>query len=360
MEAAQEAIAGEKTFMPWTYPPQFNLMVAPFAFMSLGLAYGLFTGGTMIAYLLILRAIAGKNFVPVTIILLPTITVTMACGQNGFLTGSLIGLTCLGMQRGRSLAGLSLGLMVIKPHLALAFALHAFTARRWGLAFVAAATVVLTSILATLLLGPGIWHAFLGGVKEAAGFLEEGLYPLFRMISPYAVLRTLGLSAALASAGQVLVAVLSLGIVVFAQIRGFTTRQILGLTAIASLLISPYAYDYDLPIYGIGIALLMADIRRSGTVVERATFFGLSFLVGIFGLAQTQLEISFATNAANGATLPVTFAGLGLVVLLGLTWRIVARSKAGATADLDRSGKRLPDYASHSSLTEKTGQQYAA
>jgi hypothetical protein len=360
MEAAQEAIAGEKIFMPWTYPPQFDLVVAPLALMPLGLAYGIFAGGTLIAYLLILRAIAGTSFVPIVLTLLPAITVTMACGQNGFLTGTLIGMTCLGIQKGRSVAGIPLGLMVIKPHLALALALYVLMARQWIVAVIAIAIVVSTSVLATVLLGSEIWPAFLGGVKEAGGFLEEGLYPLFRMISPYAALRTFGLTAPLAYAAQIIVALLSLAIVVFSQFRGFSVRQSLGLTAIASLLISPYAYDYDLPIYGIGVALLISDLRRLGTTIERAIFYSLSFLIGLIGLAQTRLEISLATNPTNGAMLPMTFAGIALVIILGLAWRIVTRDAMGIASNSVDQMNVSPVSASSSGSTQEVGEHYAA
>jgi hypothetical protein len=341
MGVVQEAIAGKKIFMPWTYPPQFDLLLAPLAFLPVGIAYSLFTGGTMIVYLATLRAIAGKSFIPTLLLLLPVITITMACGQNGFLTGTLIGLTCLGVQRGWSLAGVPLGLMVIKPHLAVAFALYTLVARHWSIAFVAAVTVTTTSALATTLLGLGVWVAFLAGVKEAAGFLENGLYPLFRMVSPYAVLRTFGFSAAIALAAQILVAVLSLTIVFLARHRGFSVRQSLGLTAIASLLISPYAYDYDLPIYGIGVALLLPDLIRIGTRLEQFGFYSLSLLAGLTGLAQTQMEISFTNNPANGESLPVSLAGLALVALLGLAWRIVARDNVGGTTVVDHRNKPL-------------------
>ena len=52
-------------------------------------------------------------------ILFPAMAITIGCGQNGFLTGALIGLVCLNVERRQLLAGLALGAMVIKPHLRL-------------------------------------------------------------------------------------------------------------------------------------------------------------------------------------------------------------------------------------------------
>jgi hypothetical protein len=329
MVQAQKALTGSQSFMPWTYPPQFDLLVAPLALLPLGVAYGLFTAGTLVAYLATLRRIAGENFPLVLVVLFPAIAVMIACGQNGFLTGTLIGLTCLGIQKQRPLAGLPLGLMVIKPHLAVAFAVYTLVTRRWGAAMIAAATVVATSALTTILLGFGVWAAALGGAKEARLFLEHGMYPLFRMVSLYAALYTFGFPATFAIAAQALIAVVSLAMVCLTVRRGIPLRQSLGLTAIASLLISPYAYDYDLPIYGIGLALLLPDLMRLGSKIERAVLYGLSFFTGIFGLAQSlRLQMQAAANPViDENNIPLSVAGLTLLALLGLAWRILRRDQ---------------------------------
>ncbi|WP_114188358.1 glycosyltransferase family 87 protein [Microvirga aerophila] len=333
MSQAQEAFGGKQSFMPWTYPPQFNLLVAPLAFLPLGLAYSCFTAGTLVAYLVILKRIAGDHFQRLLLVLFPAIIVTVACGQNGFLTGTLIGLTCLGFQRHKALAGLPLGLMIIKPHLAVTFAVYTLIARRWITALVAAGTVAATSLLATLLLGPGIWAAFLDGVKEARVFLEHGMYPLYRMISVYAALYTVGVPAPIAITVQVLVAIVALMMIGFASRRGLGLRQSLGLAAVASLLISPYAYDYDLPIYGIGLALLLPDLERLGSKVELTAIYVMSVLIGLVGLAQSfRLQVQFGPDVTLGDDMPVSVAGPALVVLLALMWRILGRHRESLPA----------------------------
>jgi hypothetical protein len=320
MGPAQEALTGETVFMPWTYPPQFNLIVAPLALLPLGMAYALFTAMTLSAYLATLKAVAGRKFTLLIFLLFPTITITMVCGQNGFLTGTLIGLACLGLQRRSPLAGLPLGLMIIKPHLAAAFAVYTLLSRCWGAALVAAATILVTSVLAAVLLGMDIWTAFLGGVHEAAGYLRQGLYPFYRMVSPYALLRTFGAPATMGMVVQFISAALSLLVIVLACRRGLPVRRILGLTAIASLLISPYAYDYDLPIYGIGLAALMPDILRFGRLIERALIFSLSFATGTLGFLLGLLKLTITTQEMY-----VSLAGLTLAATLGLLWRILNR-----------------------------------
>jgi Glycosyltransferase family 87 len=321
----EKSLSSSDAYQPWTYPPQFDLLVAPLGLLPLGLAYCVFMIGTLAAYLATLRRIAAENFVPVLILLVPVIVITIRCGQNGFLTGTLIGLTCIGLQTGRSLAGLPLGLMIIKPHLAVGFAVYTLVNRRWGTALVAAMTVAATSALATVLLGPAVWTAFLDGVTEARVFLEHGFYPFFRMISLYAVVRTFGFSALVATTAQVLVAIFALGMIVLAS-RQLSPRQSLGITAIATLLISPYAYDYDLLILGIGLGLLLPDLTDLGTERERLALYALILFIGVFSIAQTVILSEPTSDKVIGEDMGLSLGGLALVSILIISWRILRRS----------------------------------
>ncbi|WP_283808464.1 glycosyltransferase family 87 protein [Bradyrhizobium sp. AS23.2] len=96
----------------------------------------------------------------------------------------MIGLVCLNVERRQLVAGLALGAMVIKPHLAIAVSLYLLATRRWIALGTAAAVVLASSLLCTLLFGWQIWTAWLGAIRESASYLEQGFYPLFRMIRP--------------------------------------------------------------------------------------------------------------------------------------------------------------------------------
>jgi Glycosyltransferase family 87 len=326
---AHESFFGAPRFLPWAYPPQFGLFIAPLAIVPYGAAYGLFTAATLIAYLLVLKRLAGEGFAVVSLVSSPAILVTILCGQNGFLTGTLIGLTCIAVQNRRASAGLPLGLMIIKPHLAVAYAVYMVMTRRWAVTFVSATTVAATSILTTVLLGTDVWPAFVTGAEEARTFLREGTYPVFRMISPYAALRSFGASATAAFVGQAIVAALALAMVCFLARRQLPPRQALGFTAIASLLISPYGYDYDLPILGVGLALLLPDVLRWGNRREQAAILAFSFVTGLIGLLQTFLRLKAPVESilTAGDNMALSVAGLTLLTVLGLTFRILRRSR---------------------------------
>ena len=330
-----EASGGTTSFMPWTYPPQFDLLLAPFALLPVGLAYLVFTAVTLALYLVTLRAIAGNNFALVLVILFPALAITIGCGQNGFLTGALIGAVCLNLERRPVLAGLALGAMIIKPHLAVAAGLYLLVTRRWAAVATAATVVVASSLVCTLIFGPQIWSAMLGSVRESTSYLEQGFYPLFRMISSYAALYMAGVPAAGAFWGQALVAALALSAVLLAVYRAVSPALALGITAMVSVMISPYAYDYDLPMLGIGLALMLPDLVRLASPRERGVVYGLILLAGAYGLLQSaRLAAQYGQKVDLDEHVTPAIAGLALMALLALLLRILWRKALPAPARL--------------------------
>jgi hypothetical protein len=163
------------------------------------------------------------------------------------------------------------------------------------------------------------------------------------MVSVYAVIRSLGLPAPIASTAQILIAILALGMVVLAT-RRFSPRQALGVTAIATLLISPYAYDYDLSILGIGLGLLLADLVSLGTDRERLALYASSLFIGIFSIVQTVIASKTDPDKVIGESIHLSLGGLAVVVILALTWHILLRGQERRAGSIEVSVK-TPTYA---------------
>ncbi len=329
MHRAQVAATGSDSFMPWTYPPPFNVVVAALGLMPLWLAYLAFTGTTLGAFLLVLRRLSGEAFGQALLATAPALAITIACGQNGFLTGALMGLACLALARPDARgAGVPLGLMVIKPHLALGLGLYALAARRRSVVITAAVAAAGICLFATLAFGTSVWTAFLGGATEAGRFLEAGLYPLYRMISVYAWLATLGVPPKAAFLAQGLTAGLVLAGLGLAHYRRMPPRQMLGFALLAGLCVSPYAYDYDLPIATLGLALLMPDLIRLTRPRERAALFALSWTACGWGLVQSSLvQARYGSGNLPDDVQPLSLGGMALILLLVALWRVLARER---------------------------------
>ncbi|UQR64455.1 DUF2029 domain-containing protein [Bradyrhizobium sp. C-145] len=326
----QQAFNGSTSFMPWTYPPQFDLLVAPFALLPAGIAYLLFITATLTAYLLTIRAIARNNFAHILVVLFPALAITVGCGQNGFLTGALIGIVCLNVERRQITAGLALGAMVIKPHLAIAAGLYMLATRRWTALATAAAVVLASSLVCTLVFGWQIWAAWLGAIRESAIFLDRGFYPLFRMVSTYAALSRAGVPPSIAFWAQAAAASLALSVIVLALWLGAARRMspsfALGVVAMVSVMISPYAYDYDLPIIGIGLALMLPDLAQVANVRERSFVYGLILLAGAYGMLQSaRLAAQFGNEADLDDKFTPSLGGFAMMALLAMLLRLLWR-----------------------------------
>jgi len=324
--AMQREMAGADSFMPWTYPPQFSLLLAPLAFLPGGVAYVVFTALTLAFFLYVLRSLAGNTLVLLLILLFPAIEVTLACGQNGFLTAALIGLVCRYSEEKPVCAGVALGLMIIKPHLAIAFAAYFVLRRSWTVVFTAAAIVLASMAACTAIFGPGIWSALLQGVRESTSFLEQGAYPLYRMISVYAALRTVGVAAGAAFLAQGVVAALALGLIPLALYWRMPVRLCLGVTAMVSMCISPYVYDYDFLIAGMGLALLLPELQTLARPAERTVIYIATLLIGSYGLLQSAWLGDSHTDPLCLDVLSIS--GFLVFPLIGLIWMVLRRAAA--------------------------------
>lgn len=330
MLAAQKAINGKSNFMPWTYPPPYTLAMAGLAQLPVGVAYALFITASFLFYLYVLRRIAGDYLPGVLIAIIPALIVLLRTGQNGFLTGGLIGTFLLGFQNGRKSAGVPLGLMVIKPHLAAGIALLALLGRRWAVIAIAAAIVIAAMALSTVAFGTGIWPAFMGGVAEASGFLAKRFYPLFRMSSVYACVRSLGGSAGLAMAAHGVIAVGGIGFLLRAWRRGYEPRRLAAVACLASLLVSPYNYDYDLTIFGLAIAFVLRDVVAVARTYELVGLCLLSWVVTGYGLAMTAWRASDDTVETLAAG-NWSFIAPALLLLAAAGFAILRRGEGGAS-----------------------------
>jgi hypothetical protein len=270
MRAAQSKLTDAVGFMPWTYPLPFNLITSLLALLPIGAAYFLFTTTSLIAYLSVLRRLVGAELFLVTFLNLPAVLLNVECGQNGLLTASLIGLFCLWSLEGRRVAGIPLGLMIIKPHLIAGVGIYLMLKRDWQTLVIAGLVGVGVSTVATVIYGPDMWGHFFQAIHESTDMLKEEKYPLFRMSSAFAMVVTITHHYEWSWLFQIASIALALSILILSIRRTTSPRTGLGMACVASALFSPYIYDYDLLIVGIGIALLLPVFHKNMTSLHQS------------------------------------------------------------------------------------------
>ncbi|XJJ69074.1 glycosyltransferase family 87 protein [Novosphingobium sp. BL-8A] len=308
---AQRKASGTQGFMPWTYPPPFTLMMQGLAHLPIGIAFATFTLASLAFYTWILRRIAGQWFVLAMIAVAPAIILNLRTGQNGFLVAGLIGAFLLTFRDRRPIAGLPLGLIIIKPHLGVGVGLVTLLKRSWQIAFIAGTVIIALLGLATWSYGIGIWADFRNAVNEASGFLANGYYRLFRMSSIYASAYTFGIGPLGAMALQLIGAITALGILTRACLRNVDNQALCALTCVATLFVSPYGYDYDLTILGLALAFVILGLMERCSSWEIVALFALSWFVCGFGLGWAT-AIS-AVSADTTVTISSENAGLALI-----------------------------------------------
>lgn len=278
LTAAQTRLTGSEMFMPWTYPPHFNLLTAGLALLPVWLGYALFTSASLAAYLWAVRRLSGGHQVFVLLTLFPALMVCIRSGQNGFLTGALLAGAMLLLLAGRTVAGVPLALLTIKPHFLPGLGLYLLLEQQWRVIGLGAAVAAALALAATAAFGPGIWADFRGAVGEAGAFLEFGLYPLYRMTSVYAFLFMQGVAPALAMALQIALGLGWLGLLVWAWRHDWPPRHQLATAVFGALFLSPYAYDYDLAILGVALALLAPDLTARASGAQLAILVALGWV----------------------------------------------------------------------------------
>lgn len=344
MIAAQQEITGTRSFMPWAYPPPYTLFVQGLAQLPIGVAFLLFIVASFAFYLSVLRQIAGAYLPGVLIAILPTILITVRTGQNGFLIAGLIGCFILAFMRRRAIAGVPLGLMVIKPHLAAGIALLALVERRWVVIGIAAAISAAALLASTVVFGTGIWPAFFGGVREAGQFLAAAYYPMFRMSSIFATVRVFTGSTSLALAFQAIGALAGVIFLVFAWYRCWKPRTLAAVACIVSLLVSPYNYDYDLAILGVAIALVLPDIVEHTSRRELFVLLLLSWATTGYGYVTNAVLESSGSElvTALGTTEHWPLTAPFLLVLVVVGTRIVRRVESTIMNPVSFAGEAEP------------------
>jgi Glycosyltransferase family 87 len=284
MLEAQRRIAHSDNFTPWTYPPHFNLVVILLSLLPVVAGYLIWIGGTLTAFVLALRRLCGEHLVFLLLLLFPALLICVRNGQNGMFNGSLLIWFCLALQQGRASAGLPLAMLTVKPHLMPAIGIYLLLTRQWRVIGVAALAFAALLGLATAVFGLSIWASFQVGVSEAAGFLLRGAYPFYRMVSLYAALFRMGVVPELALLAQFGFGLAGIVALAFAWRAQWPPRHLLSAAIMASPMLSPYAYDYDLPLLTVALGLILPEIMARASAAQAYLLVGFGWLAAGSGL----------------------------------------------------------------------------
>jgi hypothetical protein len=256
LHRALELTAGKLGgLQPFPYPPPFLLVVLPFGFAPFWLAFDLWVASTAIIYFLAFRRIAPWPYT----FAYPTTLTNALVGQNGLLTSAIFALGYTHLERKPLIGGAVLGLLVIKPQLALLVPIALLAGGYLRSLAAAAASALALIILAYLAFGEETYRAFFAIAHQQAA-LMTGRIPWPKVASVFGILRFAGVPAVAALAVHGAVAAGAACATWTAWRRKFSTR--VEIVAAASLLVSPYLFNHDSLLMMIPIGWLIVHRRR--------------------------------------------------------------------------------------------------
>lgn len=291
MIGLEQQAGGHAVFMPWSYPPLFGLVLAPFSRLPIAPAFCLFGLGAFALFLFALRRLAPRSAWLVLATLAPCTIVNLASGQNGFLTGGLFALAAAAVVRRRpGRGGLAIGALAYKPHMAVVWPVLLAVRGRWGTAAIAGLTALGLTGLSVLAVGREPFKAFLAAGAQTGRYMALAYYPLHRMTSLYATVLSVGLPTSIAVIVHVTGAVAAIAGVVWGGRRLPESAQA-GLAIMSTVFISPYFYDYDQPVFGVGLALVLPELATRMTRRGLGMLLALVAAAQVVGLPMTNLPV---------------------------------------------------------------------
>lgn len=276
--------------LTWQYPPTYLLIVFPLTLFAFIPGYVFWTGVTAAGYFASLRAAGFGGFFLFVVIASPSAFHAVITGQNGFLTGALLGVAALYPDKRPVVAGLAAALLTVKPQLGLLLPIAWLAGGCWRAFFVAAFGALALALLSVAAFGAESWAAFIGGVTGAAGNVSSGLMPLYKMATPFAAAKLAGLPSAAAAGVQILAALAAAGAValIWRRVRDAELRAMALIACV--FFAAPYGYYYELIILALPLCLVARRAMAGGWLRYEQASLAAIFLLTLLlpGDKQTQ------------------------------------------------------------------------
>jgi len=270
-------------FKWYSYPPTALILSLPLAVLGFvpALVFWLLSG-IVICAILLARNLDWRMAL-LAAFATPASLLNALSGQNGQFTAALLCGGILFLQRQPWLAGLLFGMLCFKPHLAILIPVALAAAGRWR-AFAAAGLTALAICGSAFLLGPNVWTAFLKNAPINAGLLEIGNSMWHRMPTMFSAARLMGGSISTAYGIQAVSAIIATLLIIMIW-RSRATIAVKGSAlVIATFLVTPYAWDYDLVALTFVATWLATEAARTGFHPWEKTALGFMIAIPLISL----------------------------------------------------------------------------
>jgi hypothetical protein len=256
-------IAPIKGVLPFPYPPPFLLLVTPFGMMSYWAAFATWVALTYAGFVASSALIGGRNRLPFALSH-PGVMTGFMTGQNGFLTSSIFMFGTSLLKRAPFFGGATLGLLIIKPQLALALPFALIAGREWKAILGGIVSSLGALLLAWAVFGTSVYKGFFEILPTYTQAIDASKWPWNELASPFASLRFIGVSQGAALAVHGVIALLA--IVIVCRAWWLKVDERVAILACGTMLVPPYLFTYDSLVLVIPM-LSLANGRRPVWIV---------------------------------------------------------------------------------------------
>ena len=255
------AVPNMHVMAPYNSPPILLLLITPLGFLSYPAAAIVFLLLTGALYLWMARKLLPDNRAMIFACTLPAAVYHIGTVQELLLIAGLNGLALFWLDKRPRLSGAIVGLLAIKPHLAILWPIFLALSGRWKNFAAATVSLALLFVTAGLIFGWPSYLRFVQNLGPSADLIFGVHVAKQTYASLFGNLRALGLS--IPAAGVIHGASALLGLIASAWVfrKGDWQAQCAAFCA-ATLLMSPYLYFYDFALLGVGAACLGAPRNR--------------------------------------------------------------------------------------------------
>jgi alpha-1,2-mannosyltransferase len=249
-------------FHPWLYPPSYLLLLVPFGALPFLASYGIFIAATFAALAAVIWHQSERGFRRwvqlIALLLSPAASLTVAMGQNAFLTSALLigGFQLSG--RRPILGGALLGVLTYKPQFWLLVPVALVASRQWRVLASAFATASLIALASLAVFGVDAWDAWFNLILNPPTEFFENWLEWSRLWgqSVYTCAVLLGASRSIANAAQLLALMLGAGSVYYAFSRPMARDLRLCVVLGATVLAAPHVSGYDTVLLAVAAAMM--------------------------------------------------------------------------------------------------------
>ncbi|MGJ4939919.1 glycosyltransferase family 87 protein [Bradyrhizobium sp. HKCCYLS1011] len=285
---------------PYPYPPTFLLVLIPLGMMTLPFAYLCWVLGTFALYVLATLGRSWRSIFGLALLAAPTTLIVAISGQNGFLSAALLIGGLRQLTSSPILGGALLGLLTYKPQFVLLLPVVLIASRNLAAILSAVATALLILVLTSATLDWSIWQQWIARFPSYQSLLRDNQASLDHLMpTMVAGMHAIGAPVIIGYTVQLLFSCVVIALTWRACRQGMTDRAI-AMAAIGSVIATPYAMIYDMPMVTAAIAIRWKARADAG---EPTPALEVALVIALFACALVMIGHSVPFAAATMAFL---------------------------------------------------------